>query len=502
MNKIFSIFTVFAIALSMASCSLEEDSTGVVNPYDFFNTPVQIRAAVNGCYGPLNVFHNLKYFIALEGTTDLAHTDGSAQVDARFEISPSSPGAGTITWRQAWTGIRYCLSTIAGINRNTSLSASELLPYEAETRVLLSYYYYVLTSFFGDVPFYEDYIESEADMDRIARLGRMSAVETRKTLIQELKNYVPYLPQIRTCDQEYNTCGAAMGWMLIAKMAAWNKSWDDVIDACEHLEAIYGELDQYPYMDVCFRNKNTPESIFEINHEYVEGGTEYVTYSSLAISDIVLPYPKSSSSATFNGVLIPEVGDEAYCYTPVKPTKYMINNVAPTETGDIRREINMATEWHGEKFSRTWLGQKFWCFGVYKNYDSNNYKIFRYADAILLLAEAWCEKGDYAKSVNYLNIIRKRAEIAPYVFKSQVKLRGEIRDERGRELFGEWGRKYDLVRWGIWYDQVSEYTDYTKILKYIRPCHEYYPIPDVQCMRSGGALSNPEYEKYNLTNQE
>ena len=67
--------TIIALALSLASCSLKEDSSVVVNPYDFFNTEIQIRAALNGCYDPLHYIHNLKYYIALEGATDLASTD-------------------------------------------------------------------------------------------------------------------------------------------------------------------------------------------------------------------------------------------------------------------------------------------------------------------------------------------------------------------------------------------------------------------------------------------
>ena len=178
----------------------------------------------------------------------------------------------------------------------------------------------------------------------------------------------------------------------------------------------------------------------------------------------------------------------------------MKTTVSPSGTSDIRREVNMCSGWDGVKFpsSRVWMGPKFWSPGTYKYYDNMNYKVFRYADAVLLLAEAWCEKGDFAKSIEYLNHVRKRAQLEDYSFITQVKLRGEIRDERGRELFGEFGRKFDLVRWGIWYEQVSAYNLYSNVQANILPCHEYYPIPDVQCARSGRVLSNPEYEKYGL----
>ena len=222
MKKFITTISVIALVLAATSC-LKEDDSAIVSPYNFFKSSVQIRAAVNGCYDPLNRIHDLRYYIAVEGTTDLAATNNSAQKDARLDINPASPGAGTHVWQWSWYGIRYCLSTLAGIRRSP-LSDSEKSPFEVETRILLSYYYYILTSFFGDVPFYEDYIENDEDMARIAKLGRMSATQTRQTLIDELKLYVPTLPQVRTSDQEFNSCGAAMGWMMIAKMAAWVKT--------------------------------------------------------------------------------------------------------------------------------------------------------------------------------------------------------------------------------------------------------------------------------------
>lgn len=505
MKHIIRLFASIALLFIAASC-LKEDASSVVSPYGFFKNTVQIRAALNGCYDPLNRIHDLRYYIAIEGTTDLASTNGSAQPDAKIDINPANPGAGNNVWQYAWFGVRYCLSTLAGIHRS-EVAENIKLPYEAECRILLSYYYYILTSFFGDVPFYEDYVETEDDMLRIAKIGRMSAYDTRKTLIEELKEFVPALPQVRTFDQEINNCGAAMGWMMIAKLAAWNKDWDDVIYACRHLETIYGDLGQYPYEDVLFRNKNTRESIFEINHYYVEGGIDFTPPNSLGISAVVLPFKKEVKKdddgnviTTFDGVVIDELNENATCYTPLRPTTYMKTVVAPSGTGDIRRDFNMTDRYKGNKFkTTTWMGPKFWCPGVYMNYDSNNYKIFRYADALLLLAEAWCEKGDYSTSIDYLNMVRARAEIDPYSFVTPVKLRGEIRDERGRELFGEWGRKFDLVRWGIWYDQVVAYNLYSNVQTNIRPCHEYYPIPDFQCQRSDGVLSNPEYDKYNLS---
>ena len=492
---------VFAVLIA-ASCSLHEDTANVANPKDFYKNEAQIRAAANGCYSRLNYIFDLRYFQAVEGASDLASTNGSAQKDAKLDISPAAPGAGTHVWMNCYTGIKFCLSTIAGIEAS-EVEESIKAKYKAEVTILLSFYYYHLTSFFGDVPFFLDYIETDEDMAHVAKLGRNPANDTRAKLLELLNDQVPLLPQIKSSNVEENRIGAAMGWMMIAKLASWNKEWDMVLNACKHLEAIYGDLQQYPYTDVMFRNKNTPESIFEIQHYYVEGGIDFYTPNSLAISAVVLPSPKTAGTCIFDGVTIEEIGTQATSYTPLRPTSYMKNTVQKSGTGDIRREINMCSGWEGVSFpsSRVWMGPKFWCPNVYQNRDDNNYKIFRYADALLLMSEAYYEKNDYPEAVRYLNIVRNRAGLDDYSFSEAIKLRGEIRDERARELFGEWQRKFDLVRWGIWYEQVKAYNTYSNIQANIRPCHEYYPIPSLQCEISGGILDNPEYKKYNLLDE-
>ena len=84
----------------------------------------------------------------------------------------------------------------------------------------------------------------------------------------------------------------------------------------------------------------------------------------------------------------------------------------------------------------------------------------------------------------------------------------DLQQESGRELLGEFTRRHNLVRWGIWYDQVVNYSKYPSgssqkdndIVEFVKegPCREYYPIPDTQIILSNYNLSNPEYDKYGL----
>ena len=144
--------------------------------------------------------------------------------------------------------------------------------------------------------------------------------------------------------------------------------------------------------------------------------------------------------------------------------------------------------------SFVWSGPKFWCPDMLQGNDSNNYKIYRYADAVLMMAECYCRLDEPELAMKYLNSTRIRAGVDPITnYTGSDDLMVQIRDERARELAGEFHRKFDLVRWGIWYDQTLQYSLKGTLRKNIRKCHRYYPIPDTQCALSGYVLTNDEY---------
>lgn len=124
-----------------------------------------------------------------------------------------------------------------------------------------------------------------------------------------------------------------------------------------------------------------------------------------------------------------------------------------------------------------------------------NHRILRYADVILMLAEAANETGDGATAETNLELIRNRASgmlgpdrtIVPKItFTDQAQMRKAIKDERHWEFAMEGYRFYDLVRWG---DAVAELgpLGYTNRAR-------YYPIPQKAIDLSGGVLKqNPEW---------
>ena len=499
--------TILAVAaLCLASCSLKENTSSISTPDKFFRKYSECQSVVNGCYIPLKSIYTFTYMIATECLTDHAYIQ-SGTLDCRADISPAVPRFGSTVWTQGYLGVQRCNFAVEGIQNSEALTEEQRYELLCEAKVLRAFYYYTLTCFFGNVPFYFDDVKDNATLNRIARLPRMDADATRRSCIEDLKSVADKVPQVRTSDREGDRLGAAAAWMLIAKMAMWNKDYDEALDALSHLETIYGEdLSAYDYTyNASFRNRNTPESIMEIQHIYEEGGLSYVSnVACICTPSVKKIYDEQGNvvDALYDGVSIPELGHEATVWTAMRPCTSFSQGLQPKQGNDIRRNVNMAWEYNGQKFNsvdtRPWPGPKFWCPNMKVSSDGNNYKVFRYADAVLLQAEAYFYKGDRDKALKYLNKTRCRAGIGEYTYRTDIRLEEEIRNERSRELWGEFQRKFDLVRWGIWYEKVQDANDYQTLKDNVLPCHRYYPIPDREVVYSKNNLDNKEYNQYGL----
>lgn len=515
------IAAMMILVLPFQSCTLEEDTQGLSTPHDFFRKYSECQSVVNSCYIPLKSIYTYTFMIATECVSDVLYIT-SGTLDARLDISPAIPRHGATVWQNGYLGVQRCNFAVEGIERaykDEILTVDQYNQLICEAKTLRGFYYWLLTSFFGDVPFYFDDVTEIDVLNRIALLPRMDANVTRATVIEDLLSVVGNAPQTRTSDNEGQRVGAALAYHLIAKMAMWNSYaettegaahwWDVAKNALHKVEDIYGSLAQYDFeYNALWRNHNTPESIMEIQHIYILGGLNY----SSNVSCICMPHPRTNGTAIFDGVELKFIGDQPTVWTAMRPNVYFSQGLQGRKSKDIRRNINMAWDYTGEdgvtrEFksinSRPWPGPKFWCPNQQGSADGNNYKIFRYSDAILMLAECYCETGDNETAVKYLNMTRTRAGLQPYTFRTVPRLQEEIRNERARELFGDMQRKFDLVRWGIWYDLTTAYSDYKYLQKdnadtMIKPCHRFYPIPDVQVTYSKNNLDNKEYNAYGL----
>ncbi len=151
--------------------------------------------------------------------------------------------------------------------------------------------------------------------------------------------------------------------------------------------------------------------------------------------------------------------------------------------------------WNKKVYSDPQMRQFTGQIGASGGADWINKRILRYADVILMLAEASNELNDGATAAANLELIRNRASgnlgagrtILPVIpFTTQAAMRTAIKNERRWEFAMEGYRFFDLVRWG---DAVSELGS----LGYTHRAR-YYPIPQQAINLSGGVLvQNPEW---------
>lgn len=532
------------------SCSLKEKITSYTEGDKYYRSVEQIKTGLNACYSPLKlIYTNMGFWEMCECATDLMYLNIDNQIDAVCDIAPARPGAASLVWQRGYQGVSRTNSMIYYTDRAVSegyINENEAAPLYAEAVVLRSFYWYILTSTFGDVPFYTERV-TEENRTKIVKLPRMSATEIRNFCIEELRKNLSAMPARRTYDSgtDYRV-GRALGLMLGGRLCLWNKDWDGALEFFGQLETIYGDLSQYPLSDVPFSVKYSRESIWEVPNIYEANGLQIVgTLASwttpLRAQNIVSDEfaQEDIISDIYYGIGIPELGSHAMTYTSVRPTPFLCQNLLPYLSDDLRSgeysngsktarggSGNLAWRWLGydpddagrtgekqvmffgsknadgtwsrmNQSSTPWLGNKFWCPDMRSTRDANNYKIFRYAGAVLGLAEANLMKGDVASSLHYLNMVRSRAGLSDLsladVGGNADLLMEEIRRECAKELLGEYNRKFDLVRWGIWYERTRQYNTGSLISQNVRPCNRYWPIPADQVAASGGVLTNKEY---------
>lgn len=504
-KSIISIFQVFLLCIVFTSCEgiLKERGTDFINNDQFYKNKEQCIAGANGCYRFLNSIFGSDLLISAEGMTDVVYYPHNTSLDATFSMSPANPGSGQYLWSSCYEGIRVCNAVIAGIK--ASPVDEEIKPgILGEASFLRALYYYLLTCTYGDVPFFFDDVKSLEVLERVSKLPRMDAHATRLALIDDLELYADAM-HVRKPEENYSRITAQAVYMLIAKLGMWEQDYEKAMEYLQKIRNIYGNLSQYPLEDTRFRDKNKPESIFEVQFAWSQSGIKKTT----SVACFFTPSKKSGTDI-YDGVSIPELGAGASPWTSVRPLKHLLDlyeNVkddlgSSTEGVDPRRDIILGYGYNGKYFNaptngqKPWMGPKFWCPNMDNIADGNNQKMFRFADALLMMAECANELNNPTLALSCLKEVRERAQyIRFFTDTNKEAIAQEIMNERARELTGEYQRKWDLVRWGIYYDALKETIckEFEPAEKNLRPYHQYYPIPDTEVVRSGGILTNDAY---------
>jgi|JI10StandDraft_1071094.scaffolds.fasta_scaffold13264_3 hypothetical protein len=459
MKKITKILFAFVLMLS-GSCSdfLDEDLKGTYSNATFYKTEAHAYLAIAGIYNAASfVSTDNKLWAIGDVASDDATKGGGAgdlsdiQFIDEFTYSRSN-GVLDRIWKRYYEGIsraNYLLHYSSGLDMDAELRDRIL----GEAKFMRAYFYFNLVNIFGEIPLK---LKPPINEDEINK--PKSSVEAVYAQIEkDLTEAVPVLETTYTnLDVGRATKGAA--WGLLAKAYLYQEKWADVLTAIDEVD----DLGIYNLQSVYKNNfidstQNNSESLFEIQHlsnenpklgshlnQYFSPSNDNGYFFDAPLQDFVDEFEQTAGL----------VRDPRLDYTVGRAGQPWINgesfDPAWSPTGFLQKKHVQP------KKEEPIIGDA-----------SLNYVYLRYADILLMKAEALNESGQTSLALVPLNEVRKRAResylydedilgfgvvpanLLPDVISTDPQtVRDAIRHERRVELGFEFHRFFDLIRYG------------------------------------------------------
>ncbi len=316
------------------------------------------------------------------------------------------------------------------------VSDAEKQRYLAEATYMRCFTYFWMVRLYGDVVYYTEPYQAEG-------LAREPMVSVMNKCIEDLRPHKNNLPW-QFADPALKGARASRGAIiaLLMHMNMWNAGFDRNSREKYYTEAAalgteliqQGPYRLYPLTELGWSTVmkgRSDESLFEF-------------YRSINYQDTNAPLAPFGDHFLRWPYKFPRFNNQlSHCFYI---DTYM-NRLYPSGVADKRADF-----WFDDMFSNSGLftavkfGFNVFASGNEDRNPDNTFMIFRYADAILLHAEALAELSRDNEAVASLNLIRNRAEATPYTGAGGQALKDFIFWERCRELFGEGHRYFDLVR--------------------------------------------------------
>lgn len=469
---------------------------GGSGPYDQF---------IFGAYNELRSFnlHSQSFITAVSIRSDDADkgstpADGGANAISmdNFPVLASNGFCNTL-WLGNYTLITKCNSTIKEVNTNTTIVASEAIKQQTlgEARFLRAYAYFNLVRFFGRVPLIDTLFSDPAAQNNVAQ-------STAAQIYTFIENDLAFAASVLPLNWDPRfvgraTKGAANG--LLTKVYLTQQKWAQAMTAANTVMTS-GQYDLSTSYDKIFREEgeNSKESVFEVQATASSAipsanGVQYAQIQGIRGSGIWdqgwgWNTPSDQLVAAYEANDPRKARTVLFTSTATVPGLTIYGETTPVGLPNPRYNNKIYTN----PALRTSLGNR---FGYWMNI-----RILRYADVLLMYAEAANEVGGDANITAArvaVNLVRARARtgavtgtLPDITTTDQATLRTAIRQERRVELAMEHDRFFDIVRWGIAQDvlQTAGKTNF------INSRDVLLPIPQTQIDLSAGKLTqNPGY---------
>ncbi|AKD05694.1 hypothetical protein PKOR_12800 [Pontibacter korlensis] len=470
----------------LASCSedfLDVEPEGEPVGEEFFQTPEHALLAVNSIYGNLREW-NVSAFAHLAITTIASDNaeKGSVPGDAGFmeEYDNFTLTATEGQLNGYWNGQYQAINLANQVLSNVPLiSMDEALKERllAEAKFFRAYHYFNLVRTFGGVPLRLSVPQPGQQEDPATlNLPRASREEVYAQIVQDLTEASQVLPATYpAAERGRATKGAALG--MLAKVQLYQENWQEVVNLANQVEGLGYTLAEDYYSIFRIAGEHNAESIFEIEAQTIPGNCSASNSQWAEVQGVRGQFGWGFVEPTEDLVNAFEEGDERLDAT-------ILFRGETTPEGDVITEAAPNPRYNQKAYVPSFVTNE--C-GYAKD---QNIRILRFAEVLLMRAEAANELGDTQQALDDLNRVRVRAGLEPIESASQEELRQIIWHERRVELALENGdRFFDLVRQGRAAEVLQAHGK-----QFTPGKNELFPIPQQQIILSNGILTqNPGY---------
>lgn len=435
MKKIIYILSIVFIFTGCTKDFLEIGPETNLNSQDFYTTQNEFNTALNATYAKLQ--SQVEFYVELvEWRSDnLDLSAPTAGTQDRYNINKFIETSANELIRDAWAnyfnGILRC-NVITDNLKSANFDENIKNQIEAEARFIRALTYFNMVRLWGDIPI----ILTKVSPTESLLIGRSPVSEVYKAIEADLEFASQNLP---TTNNGKATSGAAKA--LLGKVYLTQKKYTEAITT---LNDVVGKYSLLPNISDVFEttNKTNNEIIFSIQFDKNILGEGHGLWFSL--TDV-----------------------------SISPFTTKLQN--GFEMGDARK-LMIEYQSIGNLFVP---GKFFDTLSSATNDYGNDYILLRYADVVLMLAEAINEQS-YTTSGNaytYLNSVRSRAGLEPLTsaeLQNQASFRDAVLNERFLEFPLEGHRWFDLIRMGAAQQEISD------IGISIQNYQLLYPIPQTE----------------------
>lgn len=488
-KKISFLFLAFTIVLSCNDDFVNVDSPDQ-NSEDFFNSEADYQSALIGAYDLLQATYVNVMLGEMASSNTLAGGESALDVPGFQEINSMTHTPINDNLRDVWNWM------FAGVNRaNYLLEFKDKTDFAnrdnvvAQATFLRAYYYFELVKFFGDVPLAVDERLLFGDQNTVDRTPKE---EVYAQIEADLLFAAENLPLVQA-ETGRATKGAAQS--LLGKVYLYQEKYtlaamvlDEVIGS-----GIYDLVDDY---STIFENdnENNIESVFEVQYTDIEGAGFDCLQCSEGNVAVGFNGPRNFNGPLFeSGFSFNVPTQEAYDAFDENDARRDVAILNIEAFGAANEDFNGGagvtfTEGfdHTGFFNRKYIPR----IGDLNTGDQNltnpnNYRAIRFADVLLMAAEAHSKGGGSEQTASqYLNRVRLRATLAD-VQASGDALVNAIYRERRLELIGEGHHFFDQVRNQRAAQEIEGFT----VGK-----NEIFPIPLIEIQLAGNRWEqNPGY---------